>query len=93
MPVEKTVKHGQAVETSRRWLFRTKRVLNTVVSALAGVLAFLGESPPLLRGSPFCQVNALCRRLADVVGAVPEHSCFFGLCNTFLSLGGSGVWL
>ena len=93
VPVEKTVKHGQAVETSRRWLFRTKRVLNTVASALAGVLASLGESPPLLRGSPFCQVNALCRRLADVVGVVPEHSCFFGLCNTFLSLGGSGVWL
>lgn len=93
VPVEETVKHGQAVETSRRWLSRTKRLLETVASALAGILAFLGDFPPPLRGSPFCQVNAFCQRLAEVVGMLPVHSCFFGLCNAILSLGSFGVWL
>jgi hypothetical protein len=91
--VEKTVAHGQAVETSRRWLLRLKKTLEPAASVLRSILAQLGRFPAhTARGSPFCRLVRLLREIVAAIGDV-RHSCFFGAVNAILSLAGAGVWL
>lgn len=91
--MEKTVAHGQAVETSRRWLLRLKETLEPAASVLRGILAQLGRFPAnMARGSPFCRLVRLHREIAAAIGNA-RHSCFFGAVNAMLSLAGAGVWL
>ena len=93
VPVEKAAVHGQAVETSRRWLLRLKETLEPATSALRSILAQLGRFPAsAARGSPFCRLVRLHREIVAAIGDA-RHSCFFGAVNAILSLSGSGLWL
>ena len=93
VPVEKTVAHGQAVETSRRWLSKLKETLEPAAMALRSILAQFGWFPAQeTRGSPLCRLVRLHREIVAAIGDV-RRSCFFGGVNTILSLAGAGVWL
>lgn len=80
--------HGQAVETSRRWVARFKADVEKTAAALRSLLAQWGRFPPLGRSS----LEDLAGLCVEAAGAM-AFSCLFGLANILLCLVGLPVWL
>lgn len=90
---EKATVHGQAVETSRRWVAQFKADVEKAIAFLRSLLAQWGRFPPPTRGSPISSLARLCQAAADAFGAGLMSSCFFGQANILLTQIGLPVWL